>query len=68
MQSIFTRVFVFLLFAIPCLSQETPTERDAARDVVKQISALSQSLGVPAMVAKLSGPDKGRDEVLARVK
>lgn len=68
MRKIFARAFVFLLFAIPCFSQETPTERDAARDVVKQISALSQSLGVPAMVAKLSAADKGRDEVLARVK
>lgn len=55
-------------FAAPGFAQETPTERDAARDVVKQIAALSQSLGVQAMVTKLSGPDKGRDEVLARVK
>src|SRR5205814_8023006 len=45
-----------------------PTEREAARDVVRQINALSQTLGVQAMVAKLSASDKGRDEVLARVK
>src|SRR6516225_9543166 len=57
-----------LVLAGPCLAQETPTEREAAREVVKQISGLAQSLGVPAMVAKLSAPDKARDEVLARVK
>src|SRR5215467_16299565 len=68
MRKAFLSVLVFSVFAVPCFSQETPTEREAARDVVKQITALSQSLGVPAMVAKLSGTDKGRDEVLARVK
>ena len=49
-------------------AQETPTERDAARSVVKQINELSQTLGVQAMVGKLAGADKGRDEVIARVK
>jgi amidohydrolase len=61
-------VLLALAFAAPCLGQETPTEREAARDVVKQINALSQSLGVQAMVGKLSAPDKGRDEVIARAK
>jgi amidohydrolase len=63
-----TSVLLALAFAAPCFAQETPTEREAARDVVKQISALSQSLGVQGMVARLSAPDKGRDEVSARVK
>src|ERR1041385_7120984 len=68
MRKTFLSVLIFSLFAIPCFSQETPTEREAARDVVKQIGALSQSLGVQSMVAKLSGTDQGRDEVIARVK
>jgi amidohydrolase len=51
-----------------CAAQETPTEREAARGVVKQIAELSQSLGVSSMVAKLTAADKGRDEVVARVK
>ena len=51
-----------------CAAQETPTEREAARGVVKQIVELSQSLGVSSMVAKLTAADKGRDEVVARVK
>ncbi|HEX8765141.1 MAG TPA: hypothetical protein VF740_08265, partial [Candidatus Acidoferrum sp.] len=68
MRKIFVRALTLLLFAVPGFAQETPTEREAAREVVKQISALSQTLGVPAMVAKLSAPDKGRDDVLARVR
>ncbi len=51
-----------------CLAQETPTEREAARGVIKQIGELRQSLGVELLVAKLSAGDKGRDEVIARVK
>ena len=57
-----------LLTTLVCRAQETPTEREAARDIVKQINALGPSLGVPAMVAKLTAADKGRDDVLARVK
>jgi amidohydrolase len=59
---------VLMLVAIRGAAQETPTEREAARDVVKEINALGGSLGVPAMVAKLTSADKGRDDVLARVK
>ncbi|MFZ0211797.1 MAG: peptidase dimerization domain-containing protein [Candidatus Acidiferrales bacterium] len=51
-----------------CAAQETDTERDAARDVVTQIQQLEQSLDVPAMVAKLTAEDSGRDQVVARVK
>src|SRR5215467_4206985 len=68
MSKIIARALILLAFGVPCLAQETPTEREAAREVVKQITALSQSLGVPAIVAKLSATDKVRDEVLARVK
>ena len=59
---------VMLAAASVCSAQETPTEREAARGVVKQIGELSQSLGIGSLVAKLSGADKGRDEVIARVK
>src|SRR5438046_939859 len=68
MRKTFGCVLIALAFGVSSLAQEAPTEREAARDVVKQINALSQSLGVQAMVAKLSAPDKGRDEVIARVK
>src|SRR5207245_5619603 len=56
MKKMFASVLLALVFVAPCFAQETPTEREAARDVVKQINALSQSLGVQAMEAKLSAP------------
>jgi amidohydrolase len=57
-----------LLFAAGAAAQETPTEREAARDIVKQIQDLDQSLGIPQLVTKLMLPDKGRDAVIERVK
>jgi amidohydrolase len=64
-----TLLAAFLFLAgIGTPAQETPTEQDAGRGVVKQIEELDQSLGVQQMVTKLTGPDKGRDEVLSRVK
>ena len=38
---------VFVSFASWTLAQETPTEREAARDVLKKMAALEQSLDVP---------------------
>ena len=64
---LFSAMALFLTTTVS-QAQETPTERDAARDVVKQVEALGPSLGVPALVAKLAAADKGRDDVLARVK
>jgi amidohydrolase len=66
-----SRAFIFLLFvALPAsiLAQDTPTERDAARDVLKKMSALEQSLDVPGLVSRLTGPDAERDRVVARTK
>jgi len=57
-----------LLLAMAAAAQETPTEQQAGREVMKQIQELDQSLNVPQMVAKLTQIDKGRDEVIARVK
>jgi amidohydrolase len=68
MQKVLVSVVMALAFAVRCFAQETPTEREAARDVVKDIAALKQSLAVDAMVGKLSAADKGREEVVARVK
>jgi amidohydrolase len=68
MQKVLVSVVMALAFAVRCFAQETPTEREAAREVVKEIAALKQSLAVEAMVGKLSATDKGREEVVARVK
>ena len=54
---------------LPLLSaQETPTERDAARDVLKKMAALEQSLDVPAIVQRLTAPNPVRDSVVRRAK
>jgi amidohydrolase len=61
-------LLVLLLVGGVAAAQETPTEQSAAPGLVKQIRDLSQTLGVPQMVAKLTAADKGRDDVFARVK
>ncbi len=61
-------VLIFLAFALPALAQDTPTEREAARDVLKKMDALEQSLDVPALVTRLTGPNAARDQVVARAR
>ncbi len=60
--------FTLLVLVGVAAAQETETERQAGRDVVRQIQQLDQSLNVPQLVARLTAADKGRDQVLARVK
>jgi hypothetical protein len=50
------------------VAQETPTERESARSVVAKLDSLQKSLALPALVAKLTGPNAARDEVAARAK
>ena len=57
-----------LLSPAGALAQDTQTEREAARDVLKKMDALEKSLDVPALVARLTGPDAARDQVVARAK
>lgn len=49
-------------------AQETPTEREAAREVLQRMSALQKQLDVPAMVAKYTAANGARDKVAARTK
>jgi amidohydrolase len=49
-------------------AQETPTERQAAREVLQTLDALERSLDVPALVARLTGPNPERERVVARAK
>jgi amidohydrolase len=46
--------------------QDTPTERQAAREVLKKMDELQRSLNVPALVAKLTGANEARDRVVTR--
>src|SRR5215218_1711152 len=68
------RSLAFLLLPIGFLApattfaQDTQTERDAARDVLKKMAALEQSLDIPSIVARLTAPNADRDQVAARAK
>jgi amidohydrolase len=62
--------FVLLTFVVAATAaaQETPTERESARGVVRKLDSLQRSLDLPALVAKLTGPNAARDRVVARAK
>jgi hypothetical protein len=68
MRTLIAGCALLLLLAGVVAAQETEAEREAGRDVVRQIHELDQSLNVPQMVARLTATDKGRDQVIARVK
>jgi len=63
------RVVALLVAVAPMLAaQETPTEREAAQGVVRKLDSLEKSLDLNALVAKLTGPNAPRDQVVARAK
>ena len=66
----FTALVCGLALSISSLApaQDTQTEKEAARDVLKKMDALEKSLDVPALVARLTGPNAARDQVVARAK
>jgi amidohydrolase len=61
-------LFLFLLAPVSLFAQDTPTEREAAREVLRKMAALEQSLDVPTLVSRLTGPNAARDQVVARAK
>lgn len=54
--------------ALPLTAQDTPTERDAARDVIQKLGALQRTVDVAGWTARLSATDAARDRVAARAK
>ncbi len=64
------RLFFLTAVLLPTVmfAQETPTERDAARDVLKKMGDLEKSLDVPGWVSRLSAANPARDQVTARAK
>ena len=50
------------------IAQETPTERQAAGDVLRRMAELERSLDVPTWVERLSAANPQRDTVVARAK
>ena len=62
------RNICFLLLIAPLLAQETPTEREAAREVLRQMATLEKSLDIPGTVARLTVANPAREQVVARAK
>lgn len=64
------RTFALALILPLCIAgQETPTEREAARGVLKKMADLEKSLDVAALVNRLAAaPNPERDTVVARSK
>ena len=58
--SLLTFTFSLLTFSVSvsAFAQDTPTEKEAARDVLKKMAALEQSLDVPALVTRLTGAER----------
>ena len=54
--------------AASAFCQETPTEREAARDVLRKMAALESSLDIAKLTASVTAPSQARDRVVARVK
>jgi len=49
-------------------AQETSTEREAAREVLRRMDDLEKSLRVPALVTRLTAANPAREQVVARAR
>ena len=68
-----TTLFIHLCLALCAsaslaIAQETPTEREAARDVLTRMAALQTSVDPRSLVRTVTAPDPARDGVAARAK
>jgi amidohydrolase len=66
MSYIIRALMITALVSSVASAQDTPTEKEAASDVLKKMAALEQSLDVPGLVAKLTGANDARDRVVTR--
>lgn len=61
-------VLASLIFSQKALAQETPTEREAAKDVLQKMNSLERSLETETWVKRMMAPSAARDQVVARAK
>ena len=61
-------VAFFIGAVTPLIAQDTPTEREAARDVLQKLATLQRTVGVTTWATRLAAPDAVRDRVAARAK
>jgi len=57
-----------LSLALTLTAQETPTEREAAHDLLAKMATLEKSLDVPGWVARLTAANPERDRVTSRTR
>jgi len=64
------KLALLLCVVVPCLTvaQETPTEREAARDVLRKMDELEKSLHVADVVSRLTAANPARDQVVERAR
>ncbi len=62
-------ICIAILFVCACaFAQDTPTEREAARDVLRKMADLEKSIDVPTLVERITSNNPARDQVVARAK
>jgi amidohydrolase len=61
-------MILHILLAATALVQDTPTEREAAHDVVRKMGDLEKSLDVPSLVSKLTAPNPAREQAAGRAR
>jgi len=62
------RMFLALMFPLALCAQDTPTERDAAREVLRKTGELEKTLNIPSLTARVTAASAERDKVVARAK
>src|SRR5947207_11008584 len=57
-----------VMVATALCAQDTPTEKEAAKDVIRKMADLEKSLNVPGWITRFSKPNAARDQVAARAR
>jgi amidohydrolase len=60
--------FALAWLACGAFAQDTPAEKEAAKDVIRKMADLEKSLNVPGWVSRFSTPNTARDQVVARAR
>src|SRR5438045_2588780 len=61
-------LWIAFAMGVAVFAQETPTEREAARDVLHKMGDLEKSLDVPTLIERLTASNPARDQAAARAK
>jgi amidohydrolase len=62
------RTLLLLILPVALYAQDTPAERDAAKEVLRKMGELEKTLAVPSLTARVTASSAERDKVVARAK